>query len=182
LVLALLLFLRPTNLRRVTGRRDLDFITFCCYQRRALLSAPEARDFTVQILREATERFRFAPVGYVIMPEHVHTLIGESPQVLPAIVVQVFTQRVSLRMREKRREMRSPAQLTEEADELRRFWQRRYYDFNIHTQAKMTEKLEYIHANSLAEKLVDHPRDWPWSSWSYYFTGDGHLGWVRCEW
>jgi putative transposase len=141
------------------------------------LHAPEARNFAVQILGEARERFRFALVGYVIMPEHVHMLIGESPRVLPAIVVQVFKQRVSLRMREKRREqlMRSPAQLPEEAGELRRFWQRRYYDLNIHTQAKMREKLEYMHANPLAEKLVDHPRDWPWSSWSYYGTGDGLL-------
>jgi putative transposase len=131
----------------------------------------------VQISGEARDRFRFALVGYVIMPEHVHMLIGESPQVLPAIAVQVFKQRVSLRMRDTRREelMRSPGQLSEEAGELRRFWQRRYYDFNIHNQAKMMEKLEYMHANPLAEKLVDHPRDWPWSSWSYYATGEGLL-------
>jgi hypothetical protein len=32
----------------------------------------------------------------------------------------------------------------------------------------MQEKLEYIHANPIQRKLVMHPRDWPWSSWSFY--------------
>jgi hypothetical protein len=58
---------------------------------------------------------------------------------------------------------------------LRRFWQRRYYDFNVHTQMKLAEKLTYMYANPVKEKLVDHPRDWPWSSWSYYATGTGLL-------
>jgi hypothetical protein len=28
----------PKNLKRITGRGDLHFITFCCYQRRPLVS------------------------------------------------------------------------------------------------------------------------------------------------
>jgi hypothetical protein len=59
--------------------------------------------------------------------------------------------------------------------ELRRFWQRRYYDFNVYTREKMKEKIEYMHANPVVEKLVEHPRDWPWSSWSFYVTGEGLL-------
>jgi hypothetical protein len=65
--------------------------------------------------------------------------------------------------------------------ELRRFWQRRYYDFNVYTRKKMREKLEYMHANPIEEGLVEHPRDWPWSSWSWYATGDGILK-VDGEW
>jgi len=40
----------PKNLKRVTGRGDLHFITFCCYQRRALLATMRARNLAVQIL------------------------------------------------------------------------------------------------------------------------------------
>lgn len=29
--------------------------------------------------------------------------------------------------------------------------------------------------NPVKEKLVEHPRDWPWSSWSFYETGEGLL-------
>ncbi len=91
----------PKNLRRVTGRGDLHFITFCCYQRRALLGTVRARNLAVQILGEVRARYGFALVGYVIMPEHVHLLMGESRTASPATVVQVFKQRVSRRMRGK---------------------------------------------------------------------------------
>jgi putative transposase len=167
----------PKNLRRVTGRGDLHFITFCCYQRRALLGTVQARNLAVQILGDVRARYGFALVGYVIMPEHVHLLIGESPAVSPAKVVQVFKQRVSRRMREKECEekQQSASQFNEEEAELRRFWQRRYYDFNVFTRAKLKEKLNYMHANPVREKQVEHSRDWPWSSWSFYETGEGLL-------
>lgn len=32
----------------------------------------------------------------------------------------------------------------------------------------MREKLDYIHANPVQRKLVEHPKDWPWSSWAHY--------------
>ena len=48
----------------------------------------------------------------------------------------------------------------------RRFWQRRYYDFNVYSQRKLRAKLDYMHGNPIAEKLVMNPKDWPWSSWS----------------
>jgi putative transposase len=167
----------PKNLRRVTGRGDVHVITFCCYQRRALLGTVQARNLAVQILGEVRTRYGFALVGYVIMPEHVHLLMGESGAVSPAKAVQVFKQRVSLRMRGKKceEERQSPSRFKEEEAELRRFWQRRYYDFNVYTRAKLKEKLEYMHANPVKERLVDHPRDWPWSSWSFYETGEGLL-------
>lgn len=44
----------------------------------------------------------------------------------------------------------------------------------MHTWAKLVEKLK-MHANPVKQKLVSHPRDWPWSSWSYYATGEGLL-------
>jgi putative transposase len=163
------------NLRRVTGQGDLHFITFCCYQRRALLGTVRARNQAVQILNEVRSKYGFLLVGYVLMPEHVHLLIGESRSVPPAKVVQVFKQRFSRRMRGKKRRdsQQLRLQFPEEEGGLRRFWQRRYYDFNVYTRRKLKEKLEYMHANPITEKLVEHPRDWPWSSWSNYATGEG---------
>jgi len=76
----------PKNLKRVTGRGDLHFTTFCCYQRRALLGTMRARNMAVQILGEVRSKYGFALVGYVIMPEHVHLLIGKSRTLPPAKV------------------------------------------------------------------------------------------------
>jgi hypothetical protein len=42
-------------------------------------------------------------------------------------------------------------------------------------RAKLKEKLEYMHANPVKGKLVAHPREWPWSSWTFYATGEGLL-------
>ena len=65
----------PKNLKRVTGRNDLHFITFCCYQRRALLGSVRSRNLVIEILREVRAKYGFSLVGYVIMHEHVHLLI-----------------------------------------------------------------------------------------------------------
>ena len=77
-------------------------------------------------------------------------------------------------MRGKKREI--PAQLRlrfDEADHCeRRFWQRRYFDFNVYSRRKVIEKLDYMHANPVKEKLVLHPGDWPWSSWCHYYGRD----------
>jgi len=52
--------------------------------------------------------------------------------------------------------------------ELRQFWQRRFYDFNVWSAAKRREKLEYMHRNPVTRKLVSDPKDWAWSSYSSY--------------
>ena len=46
----------PKRLKRLTGRGDLHFITFCCYQRRALLGTVRARNLAVKILEEVRGR------------------------------------------------------------------------------------------------------------------------------
>jgi len=53
----------------------------------------------------------------------------------------------------------------------RRFWQRRFYDFNVYSKDKKMEKLYYMHANPVIRGLVKHPRDWLWSSWRFYYGG-----------
>jgi hypothetical protein len=95
----------------------------------------------------------------------------------PAKIIQVFKQGLSRRMRGRKRARQGQLTLrfSETDAGLRRFWQRRYYDFNVYSRAKLQEKLHYMHANPLKEKLVQHPADWPWSSWSFYYRGQGLL-------
>jgi hypothetical protein len=50
----------PQNLKRITGRGDLHFITFCCYQRRPLLASARSRSLAVQILKEVRARYGFS--------------------------------------------------------------------------------------------------------------------------
>jgi hypothetical protein len=45
----------------------------------------------------------------------------------------------------------------------------------VWSSEKKKEKLNYMHANPVQRKLVRHPGEWPWSSWSFYMDGDRGL-------
>jgi putative transposase len=109
--------------------------------------------------------------GYVVMPEHVHLLISEPKKGTPSTVLQVLKQCVSRKMRKRKRRSpggQLPLGFCEDGVELRQFWQARFYDFNVYSYGKVKEKLNYMHANPVVRHLVEHPKDWPWSSWSNY--------------
>ena len=152
------------KLKRHYGRKDLHFVTFSCFQRRPLLGSVKARNLFLKVLAEARERYGFLVVGYVLMPEHVHLLITEPQIGTPSKVIQVLKQRVSRKMRNRRTQrIRGQLRLPFASNEplLKRFWQRRFYDFNVWTRGKLTEKLNYMHANPVMRRLVRHPKDWP---------------------
>jgi putative transposase len=168
----------PKSLKRYYGRGDLHFLTFSCYRRLPLLSTTRARNVFVEALGKIHERYKFSLIGYVVMPNHVHLLISESATATPSVVLKALKQRVSRDLRKSR--CRAPAEQlhfasTEGDGNLPRFWQPRFYDFNVWSEKKIREKLEYMHANPIKKKLVDHPKDWPWSSWSFYTTGEAGL-------
>ena len=74
-----------------------------------------------------------------------------------------------LRKRKRRASLKQMALAFKESKEpLRAFWQPRFYDFNVYSRGKKTEKLNYMHANPVKRRLVSHPREWPWSSWAFY--------------
>ena len=50
----------------------------------------------------------------------------------------------------------------------KRFWQARYYAFEIYSRKKLDEKLTYMHLNPVRAGLVERAADWPWSSARWY--------------
>ena len=164
-------FAMPVGLKRIYGQRHLHFITFSCYRRLPLLKTVRARDVFVREMARVRDEYEFLLVGYVVMPEHVHLLISEPRKGTPSTVLQMLKQRVSKKPR-KRNQESSVGQLRlafpESVENLRSFWQPRFYDFNVYTNRKKREKLDYMHRNPLTRGLVKHPKDWPWSSWSFY--------------
>jgi putative transposase len=171
-------------LRRFYGRGDLHFITFSCYRRRPFLGTSRARQCFVKILDQVRARHCFQLIGYVVMPEHVHLLISEPAKGNPSKVLQVLKQKVSRALR--RRPRKSPAAqlplpFAPARCEAPAFWQRRFYDFNVWSGKKVKEKLEYMHRNPIQRKLVVHPKDWPWSSWSHYAQGEVGLIRIDCR-
>jgi putative transposase len=115
------------------GQGHLHFVTFTCFRRLPLLRSIHARNIFVQILGETRDRYGFPLVGYVVMPDHIHLLIGEPTKGTPSTAIQVLKQRVSRRLRRKRPRPTQQLSLVLEPgdDPLPRFWQRRFYDFNV---------------------------------------------------
>ena len=64
----------------------------------------------------------------------------------------------------------------------KRFWQPRYYDFNVWSEEKMVEKLRYIHRNPVKRGLVESAADWEWSSFRHYLTGVEGVVEVESQW
>jgi putative transposase len=64
------------RLRRRYGLGQLHFITCSCYRRMPLLGTERARHLFLKILSEVRERYDFALIGYVVMPEHIHICRG----------------------------------------------------------------------------------------------------------
>jgi len=172
----------PVGLKRYYGQGHLHFITFSCYRRLPLLQTARARDVFVKELSKIHDELGFHLVGYVVMPEHIHLLISEPQQGTPSTVLQKLKLRVARKLR-KRKRRPSAAQLRlpfeENGEPLRAFWQARFYDFNVYTSGKKKEKLNYMHANPVKRGLVEHPKDWRWSSWEFY--AGGGRGTVRMD-
>jgi putative transposase len=146
----------PSGLVRIQKEGCFHFITFSCYHRLPLLTRTDAYSIFENELERVRQQYQFVIAGYVLMPEHVHLLIGE-PQISSlATALQVLKQRSS--------------KILKRSDETQ-FWQTRYYDFNVRNPDKRTEKLRYMHRNPVKRGLVTTPEDWPWSSFRHYATG-----------
>ncbi|MCU1272378.1 MAG: hypothetical protein JWN74_3672 [Acidobacteriaceae bacterium] len=157
----------PWGLKRFQEAKCLHFITFSCHHREPLLGTPHARDVFERTLEQVRHWYDFYVCGYVVMPEHVHLLMSEPERGQLSLALQMLKQNVA-------RELRLP--------EGSPFWQPRYYDFNVWSEAKRVEKLRYIHRNPVRRGLVQRPDDWRWSSFLHYATGVEGVVEIESQW
>ena len=146
----------PWSLRRFQQSGQLHFVT-SAVTARPLLSEPSSRTLFEKILERMRRKYGFFVCGYVVMPEHVHILLSEPARETLATVLQTIKQAVS-------RRLGSP--------DGQPFWEARYYDFNVFSDGKRIEKLRYLHRNPVERGLVQHPEDWPWSSFRHHLSGE----------
>jgi len=154
----------PSHLKRYCGAGDLHFVTFSSHDRRPFLRNPKARDLFLEILEEERGARSLYIAGYVVMPEHVHLLIGEPK----SGEISTFLKTV------KQRSSRTAHKLGIVPGDVP-VWQRRYYDFNVFTEKKRVEKLRYMHRNPVMRGLVSRPENWLWSSFRFYLLGEKHI-------
>jgi putative transposase len=104
--------------------------------------------------------------GYVVMPEHVHVLLGEPERSSLAQAIKSLKQGVSRK--------------SSGNDEP--FWQKRYYDHNVRDYDSFVGRLRYIHRNPVKRGLCAKPEDWEWSSFRHYATGVEGTVQIESQW
>jgi putative transposase len=156
----------PWELERYHQFGHAHFITFSCYGREPLLAAPRAKLTFLKALERVRCMYDLRVYGYVVMPEHVHLLLSEPRRCVLSVALKSLKQGVSRRL------IRTRAQ----------FWEKRYYDFNVFSQKKWIEKLQYLHRNPVHRGLCTQPEQWLWSSFNHYATGEEGVVEIESHW
>jgi putative transposase len=173
------------GLHRFYGGNDLHFLTFSCYRRRPLFRNEAYCDLLLKILERVRRRYRIVVLGYVVMPEHIHLLVSEPQRETLSTAIQALKLGVvrsmqcsgggsvvvaAPRSRKSGETWGTPVSGASVHPD--RFWQARFYDFNVWTERKRIEKLRYIHRNPVERGLVSSPEQWRWSSFRWYLCGE----------
>jgi putative transposase len=116
----------PKRLVRYRKCGVFHFLTFSCYRRLPLLGNHAASRIVESELEAVRRLYGFVVAGYVLMPEHVHLLVGEPRTSSLQVVLQVLKQQTSKKLRKHGQT---------------RFWQRRYYGFNVWSDEKRVERV-----------------------------------------
>lgn len=145
---------------------DCHFVSFACYRRREILSTEAARGIVVSFLASRLGVTEGKCLGFVVMPDHVHALVWFSQAGRLSRFLQLWKGSSSMALKEHlRRDRPRYAATIAPCDAV---WQPKYHDFNVRTEAKLLEKLEYMHGNPVRVGLVEKAQDWRWSSARWY--------------
>ena len=141
------------------------FFTLVTHRRGEFLCDDTARPILANVLRECRQRWPFAMVAVVLLPDHLHVLwsLPEGDAAYPvrwAWVKKEFTKRwiasggcehaVSDARRVRRR---------------RGVWQPRFWEHTIRDEADFENHFHYIHYNPVKHGRVQYPYQWPYSSY-----------------
>jgi putative transposase len=171
------------RLRHFYEQNHYHFLTKSTYRRARIFDSDRFKQRFIQCLGDLRTELGFKIFAYVLMPEHFHLLISAAPAANPSQIMQKLTERTARFMLRNLRENIAfpwcekmlgrfglPSTVHHHAHH--RVWNRRGYDLNIYTDKMQNEKIDYIHNNPVARGLVDHPGDWRWSSWRFYYRED----------
>ena len=160
----------------MSRRRILDlpghphFLTFSTHQRRRFLDTGKTRDIVIEVLQKCLLKHQATCAGFVIMPDHVHALISGREEFKISPFVQVWKKTSSFRIKQFfTRELERYGELCPEGCPI---WQASFYDYNVDSDEKLNEKIEYMHNNPVEARLVEYAVDWNWGSARFYELGE----------
>jgi len=135
----------------INPQAEIYFISINCQARfRNQLAMPDISERLFETVRHRQEGFLWWPHVFLLMPDHLHTLISFPPSGKPFKVV-----------------IRKWKEWT--AKELGIIWQRDFFEHRLRNDESRSEKAEYILQNPVRKQLVKLTEDWP-----FVYFAEGH--------
>ena len=151
----------------------LAFITTTVRNWFPLFSNKQCAIIVLDQLQETLSFHKVSLVAYILMPSHIHLLLGFHNIEKMSPVIQNFKLRSAHRVK--------PLIPAEFSNQLHigakfRMWQPRFDDVIIYSQKQFDTKIEYIHNNPVRAGLVQSAVDFEFSSSRDWLTGErGYL-------
>lgn len=158
-----------TDYRRRKFPGGYYFFTVITHQRRPIFSHASARHYLKQAWLQTQTEKPFENVALCLMPEHLHCVWK-----LPDGDFNYSQRWASIKSRFTRLWLsdggieanQTPSRRNKRE---RGVWQRRFWEHQIRDWEDLENHVCYIHTNPLKHGLVEHPQQWPWSTWHKYY-------------
>ncbi len=156
-----------TNRRRIIDDQlYAHFVTFSVYRHRRLLDHDQPKRIVLGVLNSELKQHDASCVGFVLMPNHVHAILWFPETGRLSRFMHGWKRKSSFHIRTWYRD--AAANYFQGFGEGDRFWQPKYYSFEIEGRTKLEGKLRYMHENPVRQELVKQTTDWRWSSARWY--------------
>ena len=139
---------------------QLQFITISTYRRAPLFLSERFRRCFVETLAHLRQEMRFRLVGWVLMPDHFHLLPNPAERdcghrARHREAIERADGHPNPQAAARRHQPFLVAKMlaclslppTGHDESHHPFWQRRFYPFNVYSERKRLEKLDYMHQN-----------------------------------
>ena len=154
------------------------FVTTTVYKWKPVLTQNNVADIIIKELNNIQSLYKLSVISYVIMPSHIHLLLGFQDVINLSKCIQGFKSVTSRQVKQ--------LTLSELSRNDYKLWKARFDDLIIQSKQQLKVKMEYIHSNPVKAGLVESAEDWLYSSavdWLTTETGlvkiDKEFQWLK---
>ncbi len=150
------------------------YVTSVTYNRVPVFRSEQACEILVEVMNKVRSKFPSKLIGYVIMPDHVQTIINNATGTISDWLLRVrgnSAKNILAWLREEEHTI-SLKKLTLHPPQKRQHthavWQKDPSVIDLTSPKFIRQKLTYLHLNPVRAGLCEHPADWKWSSFRAY--------------
>lgn len=144
------------------------FFTVVTQNRNKIFFSNLSRQHLRNAIKSCQERWFFEGVAWVLLDDHLHTVWtlpdgDDNYSKRWSYIKREFTQ--AYLANNKQTEFRSTSKKSKRE---RGVWQRRFWEHTLRNETDFQNHIDYIHYNPVKHGLVDHAKDYPFSTFSQY--------------